>query len=64
MIGLKRHFKGHMKISASMLYHRSHYPDCQYQHSISNGIGSAKISFFSYKFFSQKNRTSIFDASQ
>ena len=51
---LTRHFKGHMKILASALYHKSHYPESHYQHSISNGIGITKISFFSCKFFLEK----------
>ena len=45
-IALTSHFKGHMKISASKLYHKGHYPE---SHSISNDIGIAKIPFFSYK---------------
>ena len=45
-----RHFKGHLEIFASALY-KSHYPESFHQHSISNGIGTSKILFFSYKFF-------------
>ena len=51
---LTRHFKGHLKILTSMLYQKSHYLKSHYQHSISNGIGIAKTSFFSYKIFLEK----------
>ena len=40
-----------------MLYHKSHYPESHYQHSISNGIGKniiANVLFFSHKFFLEK----------
>ena len=47
-----------------MLYHKSHYPESHYQHSISNGIGIAKILFFSYKFFLEKNETSLSNTPQ
>ena len=43
-----------MKILASKLCHKSHYPERHYQHSTSNLIGIAKIYFFSYKFFLEK----------
>ena len=46
VIALTRHFKGHMKILASSLHHKHHYPESQYQHSISNGIGLQKFHFF------------------
>ena len=45
-----------MKILTSMLYHKSHYPESHYQLRISNGIGTAKILFFSYKFFLEKKQ--------
>ena len=51
VIALTKHFKGHIKISVSTLYHKSHYPESHYQYSISNGIDIAKSSFFSYKHF-------------
>ena len=54
LIAFTRHFKGQMKILTSMLYHKSHYPESHYQLRISNGIGTAKILFFSYKFFLEK----------
>ena len=47
-----------------MLYHKSHYPESHYQHSISSGIGIAKILFFSYKFFLEKNKTSLSNTPQ
>lgn len=53
-IALTRHFKGHLKILASMLYYKSHYLEVYYQYSISNSIATAKISFFSYKIFLEK----------
>ena len=53
-----------MEILASTLYHKSHYPESHYQHSISNGISSAKILFSSYKFFFGKNRSSISNTTQ
>ena len=43
---LARHFKGHVKISAPTLCHKSHYSESHYQHSIMNGIGLAEILFF------------------
>ena len=54
-----RYFKGHLEIPASTLYHKSHYPESHYLHIISNDIGTAKISFFSYNFFFGKYKTSI-----
>ena len=50
-IALRRHFTGHMKILASMLYHKSHYSESHYQHSSSNAIGLQKISFSLTMFF-------------
>ena len=54
VIALKRNFKGHLKISALTFYHKSNYSESHYQHSISNIIGIAKISFISYKIFWEK----------
>ena len=45
MIPLTRHFKGHKEILASMLYHKSHYPESHYQCSISNGMSLQKFDF-------------------
>ena len=56
LIAFTRHFKGQMKILTSMLYYKSHYPESHYQLRISNGIGTAKILFFSYKFFLEKKQ--------
>ena len=38
-------FKDHMKILASSLYHKSHYPESHYQHSITNGTDLQKFHF-------------------
>ena len=54
VIALTRHFKGHMKILASALYHKSHYPECHYQHSMMLWHRLTKILFFSYKYFLKK----------
>ena len=61
VIDFTRHFKGHLEILASALYHKSHNHDESHrQRSIfSNDIGIAKISFFSCKLFCRRNRTSI-----
>ena len=66
VIALLSYFKGHMKIQASVLYHKSHYSESYHQHSISNGISIAKMSFFSCKmfFFLGKNRKPISNAPQ
>ena len=66
VIALLSYFKGHMKILASVLYHKSHYSESYHQHSISNGISIAKMSFFSCKmfFFFGKNRKPISNAPQ
>ena len=42
-IALTRHFKDHLKILASTLYHKSCYPENHYQHSISNSTGIERI---------------------
>ena len=62
-MALRTHFKGHMKILASTLRHKSPYPESHYQNSISNGIGLQKFPF-SFAIFFGKNRTSVKDASQ
>ena len=64
MIPLTRHFKGHKKILASMLY-KSYYPESHCQCSISNGISLQKFDFSLTKCFWKKQNiyiecTSIF----
>ena len=63
VIALTRHFKSHMKILASTLYHKSHNPGSHYQHIISNGIGLQKILKLLQN-FSGKNRRSVSVAPQ
>ena len=60
VIVLTRYFKGHMKILASRLYHKCHYCESHYQLSINNGIGIAKIPFFSCKPVSNAPQYSFF----
>ena len=43
-----------MKILASTLYHKSHYPESHYQHSISNGTGLQKFYFSFTNIFFEK----------
>ena len=54
LITLMRHLKGHMKILALALYHKSNYPESHYQHSISNDIDLQKCHFSLTTFFLEK----------
>ena len=51
LITLMRHLKGHMKILALALYHKSNYLESHCQHRISNDIDLQNCHFYSYHIF-------------
>ena len=64
LIVLIKHFKGHMKILASALYHKGHYPQSHYQHSMVMAYTCKNFIFLLQHFFFVKNKTPILDAPQ